>query len=133
MAVVNYYPMSHIVKGMLRTRDELQSYIRFSDEAPKSQFGEGWRGANDSDRRWISSQAEATLYRPAESRQFEIVASGPADVTLIEDGRTLGTRSLSGPGVQAVRWELDHAGAGNKKITIQTHDRRIAIEAFGYV
>ena len=124
-----------VVKGMLRTRNELQSHIRFTDEAPKSQFGEGWSGADDGAHRWISSKADVTLYRPAESKGLEIVASGPtpADVTVLEDGHTLGTRQLSEARVQTLRWGLDPGASGNKKITIDTHDSRIAIESFGYV
>jgi hypothetical protein len=133
MAIVSYYPVTHAVKGMLRTRNELQSYIRFSDEVPHSQLGEGWSGTDWDARRSISSNAEVTLYRPAESKQLEIVASGPSEITVLEDGRSLGTRTVSAPGVQTLRWDLDNAGAGNKKITIQTHGSRIAVEALGYI
>lgn len=133
MAIVDYNPMTHALKGMLRTHRELQSYIRFSDVVPEPQFGEGWGGAGADPQRWISSQADVTLYRSAESKQFEIVVSGPAEVTVLEDGRSLGSRTLSGPGTQTLRWVLDNAAAGNKKITIQTHDRPTVVQAFGYV
>jgi len=133
VAIVNYDPVTHVVKGMLRTRNELESYIRFADRIPLSQLGAGWSGTPEDARRSISSQADMTLYRPAASKQLEIVGYGTANVTVLEDGRSLGTRAFSGTGVQTLRWDLDDAGAGDKKITIETHDRPIAVAALGYV
>jgi hypothetical protein len=133
MALVNYYTPSHQVKGLLRTRDELQSYIRFSDGIVRSQFGEGWSGYEDGPRRSIASQAEVTLYRPPESKTFEIVASGPAEIAVFEDGHALGARRVPDSSVRNVRWDLDGAAAGNRKITIESRDHTTAIDALGYV
>src|SRR5260370_1807430 len=122
MAIVSYYPVPHIVKGMLRTRNELQSEVNFKDLAPESQFGDGWyRGEVTSDMRWASPRAEVTLYRPAGSKEFEISCSVPAGsskVTVLEDGHALGVQTLSDPNGQALRWKLPVGGAGDKRIAI---------------
>ena len=131
MAIVGYDPMDRTVKGLLRTRDELSSYIRFTDEIPIYQFGPAWTHQWGM-RSLIDTQAEVTLLRPRESKQFEIVAAGPAKVTVIEGERPLGTQTL-GSGVQSLRWELPTADPGSKKITIRTEQHRIAVQAIGYV
>jgi len=134
MAIVGYYPVQHVVKGLLRTRNEPSSYIRLTDEIPFYQFGAGW------DHAWgqhsvIASNAEVTLSRPAESKEFEIVAwrpVGAAKVTVLEDGRSLGTQTLSGSRFQPLRWKLPDGAPGNTRIAIQT-DSYIAVQAIGYV
>lgn len=122
MAIVSYYPVPHTVKGMLRTRNELQSYIRFSDLVPKSQFGAGW-SEDGGDQRSIAPEAELTLYRPQEAKQFELVASassGRSNITVLEDGQSLGTQSLAEAHPRSLRWTLTPSAAGNKRITIRT-------------
>jgi len=134
MAIIGYYPEDRRVKGLLRTRDEPSSYIRFTDEIPGYQFGAGW------DHDWgrhsvIASDAEVTLSRPAESKEFEIVAwrpVGTAKITVLEDGHSLGTQPLSGPRFQPLRWTLTGAAPGNRTIAIRT-DAYIAVRAIGYV
>ena len=134
MAFVGYYPVPHTVKGLLRTRNEPSSYIRFTDEIPNYQFGAGW------DHDWgvqgrIATQAEIALYRPLESREFEIVATsggGPAKVTVLENDNWLGTRMLADSRVQPLRWKLSGANPGVKKIIIQTNSG-IAVQSIGYV
>jgi hypothetical protein len=147
MAIVSYYPIPHIVKGMLRMTNELQSSINFSDLAPASQFGDGWYVYNGaSSIRWSSPKSEVTLYRPAASTEFEIVCSVPdqsSTVTVLEDGHSLGPRTVSGPTSQTLRWKLTDAAAGNKRITIlsepvrympeDTREYGIAIKSLGYV
>jgi hypothetical protein len=132
MAIVSYYPVPHVVKGMLRTRNELQSYVRFSDEIPKSQFGSGWNG--DGDLRSLASRAEVTLYRPREANQFEIVASpGPAKINVTEDGQPLGSQTLRATHPEPLRWNLSGSSSGNKTITIMSEPAGISVVAVGYV
>jgi hypothetical protein len=147
MAVVGYYHVPHIVKGMLRTRNELQSAIDFKDLTPDSQFGDGWLRADaTSPFRWASPKAEVTLYRPTGSKEFEIACSvpdGSSKVTVIEDGQSLGVRTLSDPSGQILRWKLSDSASGNRRITILSEpvrhitedlkDYGIAINSFGYV
>lgn len=132
MAIVGYYPVPRVVKCLLRTRNEPSGYIRFSDEIPSYQFGAGW----DDDggvRNRIARDAEVTLHRPAESKEFEIVATGgSAKIAVFEDGQTLGTQTLAGPRMQPLRWKLSGAASGNTKIVIRT-DSSIAVQSMGYV
>src|ERR1017187_1617538 len=99
MAMITYYPVEHVVRGMLRTSDVPggRSYIRFSDRIPSSQFGPGWYNDQLSFR-WIEPRAEVTLYRPPQATEFEIVAFVPPDnlrregssrVTVLEDAESL--------------------------------------------
>src|ERR1700694_1158478 len=120
MALGGYYPVTHKVKGLLRTRNELQSYLRLTDEVPNFQLGEGWYN-DEGDHRWIAPHAEVTLRRPADSKEFEIVAfTTSAKVTVFEDGVSLGTQtwSDSSGNPATVRWKLPGGGGGGKKITI---------------
>src|SRR5580704_16930629 len=99
--------------------------------------------------RWIAPKAEAEFYRPADAAQFEIVATvpqesidkeGPSEVTLLEDGRPLGTAIYSGA---ALHWKLEPAPAGTKHVTILSKPVRhggpqdprelgVAVIAIGY-
>ena len=144
MAVVSYYPVPRIVKGMLRTRNELQSYIRFSDQVPKSQLGTGFQIDDQSDQSQIEPHAEITLFRPPESREFEIVASrrpsgnlphDHARISVFEDEFALGEQDLSNLASQRLRWQLPDAASGHKKITIAINppEQTIALRAIGYV
>ena len=127
MAIVAYYPLPRIVKGMLRTRNELQSEIDFKDLAPESQFGDGWlRVGVTNPVRWTSAKANVTLYRPAGSQEFEISCTGPSNVTVLEDGQPLARSSA-----HSLRWKLPPSAAGNKRITILSEG--IAIKSLGYV
>ena len=155
MAMITYYPVEHVVRGMLRTSNVPggRSYIRFSDRIPSSQFGRGWYDDHVSFR-WIEPRAEVTLYRPPEATEFEIVAFVPPDsllhegsskVTVLEDAQSLGTQFLSEPRDQAqpLRWKLPTRTGGIKRITVLTEpvrhgrgdarDYGIAVHAIGYV
>jgi hypothetical protein len=153
MAIVGYYPVTRTVKGLLRERDELESYVSFSDEPPGLQLGAGWSN-DDAPFRWIGPKAEISLRRPVGSREFEIVAfvppeslkkDGPAKVTVMEDGKPLGVQTLSEPRPQPqpLRWRLADGAAGDHHIAIATEpvrhgagdprDLGIAVSAIGYV
>ncbi len=140
----------HTVEGFIRTRPEVQPYIRSMNFAPDSQLGSGWYDQG-SQLRWIAPRAEAMFYRPGIATQFEIVAGmaqesldrdGPSQVTLLEDGQPLGTEVLS-QSAQTLRWKLPAGNAGDKHITIlskpvrrgEPQDPRtlgIAVRAIGY-
>jgi hypothetical protein len=149
MAIVGYYPVSHSVKGLLRVRDEPESYISFTDEPPAFQLGRGWYN-DDAASRWIEPKAEIFLRRPVGSREFEIVAfvppeslrkDGPAHITVIEDETSLGTQTLSEP--RPLRWRLPDGAAGVHRIAVVTEPIRhgagytrglgVAVSAIVYV
>jgi hypothetical protein len=151
MAIVGYDSQTHSVSGRLRERDELDSYVRFSDEPPGLQLGGGWY-IEDSAFRWIQPMAEITLHRPEGASEFEIVAflpresiekDGPARIGVIEDQHPLGTRTLSESQPHALRWKLAAGGAGDHRITIvtepvrhgagDTRDFAFTVGAIGYV
>jgi hypothetical protein len=134
MAVVSYYPVPPAVKGMLRARDGLQSYLRCSDYVPKPQLGDGWYD-NSGDVCRVKPSAELTLYRPDDAREFEIKLQGPglSNVTVFEDGVSLGTLSRSDP--QPLRWKLAPGTSGDKHIKILSEPAGaagIAISSLGY-
>lgn len=137
MAVVAYYPVPPTVKGMLRTRDGLQSYLRYADYVPKSQIGDGWFDVHK-DFCWTKPTAEVTLYRPAAAKEFEIVAfvapeslqrQGPSTVTVFEEGNSLGTLPLSRPDPQPLRWKLSPGPSGDKHIRIVSEPARSGVGA----
>ena len=149
MAIVGYYGVSHTVKGLLRERNELESYIRFSEEPPAFQLGTGWYN-DDASHRWIQARTQITLRRPLSARELEIVAflppeslqkDGPAKVSVIEDDVSLGAQTLSEP--RALRWKLESNVSGDHRITILTEpvrhragdprDLAIAVESIGYI
>ena len=119
MAVVDYDPSTHIVKGMLRMRNELQSYIRFSDNLPETQFGAGWYNI-DGSRRPIQRRAELTMHRPADATEFEMIVGTffPSRITVFEEGRPLGSLKLDGKNPQPFRWKLPPGAGGDKHILI---------------
>jgi hypothetical protein len=150
MAIVDYDPVARKVNGIFRTRDQLESYIRFPGQFwTASQFGAGWYDQGSAVR-WIAPRAEAEFYRPGGASQFEIVATvpqsniekeGPSAVTLLEEGRPLGTAVLSS--TQPLHWKLSAGAAGGKHLTILSKPARhggpqdprdlgIAIKAIGY-
>ncbi len=136
MAVVSYYPVPPTVKGMLRTRDGLQSYLRCADLVPKLQLGDGWFDDNK-DLCRTKPTAELTLYRPTEAREFEISlqGQGPAKVTVFEDGVSLGTVTLSQTDPQTLHWKLVPGASGDKHIKIVSEGAAatgIEISALGY-
>jgi len=149
MAIVGYHPGSRQVKGILRTKDQLQSYVRFADEIPESQLGSGWHD-NDGVHRSIGTGAELTLLRPSAATQFELAAAAspaslrgipPARITVLEDGRPLGSETLTET-VRTLRWKLPDAETGDKRLAIQiepaaprpaTPDRWLPLDAIGYV
>lgn len=130
MALIHFRP-DFAVRGMVRTRAGAQAYVRFDGPVPAEQFGEGWRERYD-DSRWIEQRAACIFYRPAFATDFEMVARifGRTDITVIEDGRTLGT--LTAPsGVQTLRWKLPPADAGEKHISIRSGG--LTVKALGYI
>jgi len=130
MALIQFRPGFH-VRGVVRTRDGAQSYIRFDGVAPVEQFGAAWR-VRDDDSRWIDQPAECVLYRPASATGFEIVARifGSTSITVIEGDQTLGTLT-SQSGVQTLHWKLPIADAGEKHIRIVSAG--VAIKTLGYI
>lgn len=138
------------IEGFLRTRPDVQPYIRSMNFAPESQLLTGWYDQG-SELRWIAPRAEAKFYRPAIATQFEIVAGmaqesldrdGPSQVTLLEDGQALGTEVLT-QSAQTLRWKLPSGNSGDKHITILSKPARrgdpqdprtlgIAVRAIGY-
>jgi len=135
VAFVTYYQQQHLVKGRLQTRAGLESSIDFRENAPAAQLGEGWSRDFGEPSRQVEARAEATLHRPAGSQAFELTASAknPVQVTVLEDGRSLGTQALSG--AQTLRWKLDGGTsvgtAGDHRLTIAS-DAEIAVQSFGY-
>ena len=154
MAIVAYDPFRHAVTGRLRTADLPETYIRFRDRnwVTESQLGDGWYD-RDTPLRWIAPRAEARFYRPPAPVEFQIEATvpednlrknGPSKVTLLEDGRPLGTAELSIDSRHPLRWKLPAGEPGVKLITIlcepvrhggpqDPRDLGIAISALGYV
>lgn len=151
MAVIAFQPPLGI-KGVIRTHNGLQPYIRFDGIVPESQLGAGWFDA-DRSLRWIGPKAEASFYRPAGAARFEIAAfvpaisldrQGPSTVTVFEDGTSLGTVTYSAPRIERLRWNLTPAAAGDRRITIVSRPARrgdavdprelgIAVTEIGYV
>jgi len=126
------------VKGLLRTRDGLQSYFRCSDYVPKSQLGDGWYD-NNKDVCSTKPSAELTLYRPPDAQEFEInlQRQGPSKVTVFEDGVSLGTVMSLHTNPQTLRWKLAPGASGDKHVRIvcEPDDNRVPgmeISALGY-
>lgn len=124
MAVISFDARG--VRGMIRNYDGPQDYARFSEIVQESQFGAGWYDRGEP-LRWIGPRAEAFFYRPEDAHGFEILATvpreslerdGPATVTVFEDGRSMGTETLSKPDFQWLGWTLTRAAPGEKHITI---------------
>jgi hypothetical protein len=112
---------------------------------------EGWYARNGFFR-WIEPRASASLYRPEEARAFALrVNAGPAllekvgasQVELFLDGRPLGGRTFTRPGVQGTSWDLPPGPAGDRLVEFHvtpelpgpagTPRLGIAIVAFGFV
>ena len=153
MALIGYYEDSRTVRGRLRLKDQLESHLLLSDEPPLSQFGEGWYDDNNP-LWWIAPKAEITLRRPADSHEFELVPylpaesvakDGPARITVLEDGRPLGTQQFARPSEKPapLLWKLPGDATGDHLITIVSEPVRhlpgnsrnlgIAVSALGYV
>ena len=130
MAVIRFRS-GRSIQGLVRSRNGAEPYVRFADLVPEGQFGAGWQ-EQDADSRWIQHRAECVLYRSPQTTDFEIVAklSDRSAITVIEDGRTLGTVT-SAPGFQTLRWKLTAGDAGEKRISIIADG--IAVEALGYI
>ena len=150
MLLIGYDPVRHSVRGLLRRRAGLESYLNFTDELPGYQFGSGWYGLEGA-LRWTQAKAEISLFRPADAQSFEIVAEvpsdslahdGPSHVTVYEDGRALGTATLDHSQPQHLHWKLSEAAPGDRRIVIEATpvrhappDQRafgIAVHALGY-
>ena len=135
MAIVSYSPVNNTVKGLLRTRNEAAPYVRFADSVPIYQFGSGWTTEGGVPR-WIPSEGNVTLHRTPSANEFELVARGqpdrPTHVTVLENGRALGTGTLNGTQFQPLRWKLPDGALEDNKITIRA-DSEIAVDGIGYV
>lgn len=152
MALIKFDPVTYAVKGMLRSHDGLQSYVRFQENVPESQFGAGWYDKGSA-LRWAAPRSESIFYRPAGATEFEVMAflpreiiepGGPSQVTVFEDDQSLGTVTLSESHLQPLRWKLTGGGTGDKRITIVSkpvrhggpedpRDFGIVVAAIGYV
>ncbi len=126
--------------------------MRFSGKVVETQFKYGCYDAGYSVR-WFAPRAEVALYRAPDAVQFEIVAflppsslakEGPSEVTVFEDGQSLGTQKLSVSKAQPLRWQLTSGDAGEKLVTIVStpvhhggpEDPRalgIAVQSLGYL
>src|SRR5207244_1187052 len=73
MALIRFDPVTYAIKGMVRSHDGLQSYIRFKDNIPVSEQGSGWYDPGSA-MRWSAPQAEANLCRPATAPDFQVLA-----------------------------------------------------------
>jgi hypothetical protein len=151
MALIRFRSPPLTVRGLVRTNDGLQPYLRFTDLVPESQFGAGWYDRGSTIRR-IAKEAECEFHRPAEAIEFDIVANvpreslrrqGPSSVTVLEDGHPIGAVVLSDPQVQTLRWKLSGGDAGDRHIKIVCKPVRhgdpvdprvlgIAVRAIGY-
>ena len=138
------------VEGLIRVNDGAQPYLRFTELVPEWQLGSGWYDAG-SRLRWTMPRAELILHRPEKATTFEILAGmspggldrdGPAEVTVLEDGKSLGVQTLSRV-FQPLRWNLTPGPAGDKHISILSKPARhgdpgdprilgVAIQAIGY-
>lgn len=155
MAMVSYYPVERQVRGLLRRRNVPgdQSYIRFSHETLASRLGSGWYDGAAGPR-GTEPSAELSMYRPAGASEWEVVASpppdgvardGPARVTVFENGKPLGSQTLSGSSgePQALRWKLQPGNPGVTGLRIvsepswrareDSRELGIAVYAIGYV
>jgi len=153
VAFIGYYPSSHSVKGLVRQKNERESYLRITDEFPAVDLGDGWY-PDDPKWRWIQPRAEITLRQTDGARAFEIAPylpvesiqrDGPASITVLEDGRSLGTQSFADAGEQAspLRWRLPvNDTPGDHRLTIVTEPLRrlpgmprdvgVAVRSIGY-
>jgi hypothetical protein len=117
---------------------------------PIWQLGEGWHPWEYAFR-WIAPYASARLRRPAEARQFELVAQiGPdlirdlkrTAVQVFLNGQLLGREEFTADGFYPVRWNLPAGAPGPVKVEFRvepeyrpTRDSRrmgIAIQGFGF-
>ncbi|HLG95648.1 MAG TPA: hypothetical protein VKX49_04985 [Bryobacteraceae bacterium] len=150
MALIRFTAPPLAVQGLLRTNDGAQPYIRFTELVPEWQLGTGWYDQG-SRLRWTMPRAELILHRPEKATAFEVLAGmspggldrdGPAEVSILEDGKTLGVQTLSQV-FQTLRWNLPAAAAGDKHISIVSKPARqgdpgdprilgIAVQALGY-
>ena len=137
MAIVTYYPVERLVRGLLRTSDVPggQSYVRFEDARQESQLGPGWyervAGGRES-----APKASVALYRPAGASEFELAAAwpparGPQDatpqITVFENGRSMGTQILPRSAQPSrLHWKLPAGEPGVCDITILTEPARLA-------
>ncbi len=94
-------------------------YLQMKRLMPIWQLTDGWLPL-DGSARWTRSRVRVRLWRPAEARYLELIASAPPD-TLKENGRVsirvttngmeLGRHDYTRPGSETVRWKLAPAPA----------------------
>lgn len=118
---------------------------------PIWQLGTGWHPW-EYGFRWIQPYASARLRRPAEARQFELVAQiGPSlirdvkrtAVQVFLDGQLLGRQEFTAHGIYTLRWNLPAGSPGPAKVefrvapeyrpTKESRSMGIAIQGFGFV
>jgi hypothetical protein len=146
VGLFSYYPFTRTVKGRLRTSDQFASGIDFHHDSPHSQLGNGWYPDDGRPFRRVAPSAELSLYRPAVVHAFEIrLARGkntaPLNITVFEDGRSLGAQTWTDPNNLALRWPLA-GNPGDHRVTIvsapaqhysgDSHDYGITMEWLGY-
>jgi len=126
--VVSYYPVARAVKGLVLITKELPRTIDFSGAVLESQLGPGWYADYQAAPiRRTMPKAELTLYRPAGATEFSLSGVIPAQssqpevpsgLTVLEDGQSLGTQTLTGAKEQILHWKLSNTDAGERHITI---------------
>jgi hypothetical protein len=152
MVLISFNPPPRGIEGLIRTHDGLQPYVRLSGKVVETQLIDGCYDEGYPVR-WFAPRAEVALYRPPEATQFEIVAflppsslakEGPAEVTVFEDGQSLGTVKLSAAKSEPMRWKLSAGGPGDKSVVIVSkpvrhggpedpRDLGIAVQSLGYL
>jgi len=126
-------------------------YVAMNLATPFWQFGGGWYSQEEG-YRWTAPHASATLTRPRDAREFELIVNispeqiqqtGPIGVAVSLDGAEIGRRKLERNGVQASRWPAPASTPGQVKVDIDVTpeyrpsngDARrlgVAVVAFGF-
>jgi len=126
MVLIRFQAPPLHVEGLFRDHDGPQSYVHFGGVVVESQFGAGWYDQG-SRLRWTAPRAECDFYRSPDATEFEIAATvpsyslnreGPARVTVLENGESLGMQILNNSQGQHLTWKLNRGEAGDKHITI---------------
>jgi hypothetical protein len=127
---------------------EDSSYITMDPDTPVWQLEDGWQ-ARVAKFRWSAPSATARLHRPANARQFELIANisplyiGTVKVSHVEvflNGKSIGIREFTHAGWQTVLWDLTSEPAGPAEVKFNTSPPfpadpplGLAIGGFGFV
>jgi len=98
------------------------SYLTMDEDTPKSQLGSGWYDLEAGGFRWTQPMATATLRRPPNAREFEVVARVAEEQvrgkrTELEarlDGESIGHHTFTRAEWETLRWPLPIASAGSE-------------------